>query len=152
MSLVAKEAQISKGLIYNYFENKDALVHDMIDMGIAKLFCHFELENMEPNSEMMKFMIDETFRLVDDAPEFWSLYFAAIMQPGLREIAMESVMDNIMKYIQKFVEYFENKGAKDALGEAMLMGAILDGISLNYIYNPQFPVEYVKQRLYEIFL
>jgi hypothetical protein len=58
----------------------------------------------------------------------------------------------VMVYVTKFTEYFAYMGFKEPEKEAIFMGAILDGVSLNYIYNKEaFPREYIQNRLYELF-
>ena len=37
--------------------------------------------------------------------------------------------------INMFVEYYKKKGSKNPLAEAVLVGALFDGIGFNYLFN-----------------
>lgn len=152
MSLLAKEAGISKGLIYNYFKNKEEVVSEMIGQGLNRMYSMYEITDAKIDDNIMRRIIDKTFEMIEKAPEFWGIYFAVIMQPGIREMAMHKVMDEMNNYIQLFAEYFKSKGYDDPVSEALFAGAIIDGISLNYLYNREyFPKEYIIKRLYNLF-
>ena len=52
------------------------------------------------------------------------------------------------RIIEQFDNYFKKKKVEDPETEAFLFGALMDGISFNYVMNPDvFPVESVKKKI-----
>lgn len=153
ISKIAKHAKISKGLIYNYFDTKEHLLIEIMDRGIHELF-----QNFDPNSdgiltdEEFEFFIHENFRILKKNISYWKLYFSILLQPEVFSIMKKKLFDiagNLLKILEN---YYKNKGAKNPALEARMYGAFLDGISINYIMDPEkFPMEDVKKYIIERF-
>ena len=151
MSLLAKKAGISKGLAYNYFSNKEQLVKEVIHHGLIKMFGSFSLPEGVFTEDDMDNLINENFDLLDESPRYWQLYFSVIMQPKIMKMTIESIMQIVMPIMEKFAGYFKNKGYEDFEKEAFFIGSLLDGISLNYLYNKElYPRDYAIKRIKEI--
>ena len=151
MNLLAKKAGISKGLVYNYFSNKEELIKEVIQQGTEKMFGSFVLPAGTFTSKDIESLIDQNFDLLDESPRYWQLYFSVIMQPGVMNLAMESIMNILTPLMEKLGTYFKNKGFKEFEKEAYFIGSLLDGISLNYLYNKEiYPRDYAIKRIKEI--
>jgi len=151
ISLLAKKAGISKGLVYNYFSNKDDLVKEVIDQGMIKMFEHFTLPSDVFTDADMDRLINQNFNLLDESPHYWQLYFSVIMQPEIMKLTIESIMKIVMPMMQHLSSYFESKGYKDSESEAYFIGSLMDGVSLNYLYNKEiYPRDYAIRRIKEI--
>jgi len=151
MSLLAKKAGISKGLAYNYFSNKEQLVKEVIHHGLMKMFASFSLPEGVFTEADMDNLINQNFDLLDESPRYWQLYFSVIMQPKIMKMAIESIMQIVMPMMGKFAGYFKDKGYKEFEKEAIFIGSLLDGISLNYLYNKEmYPRDYAIKRIKEI--
>ena len=49
-------------------------------------------------------------------------------------------------------EYFRKKGYENPEAEAIILGSLLDGISLNYVFQTEnYPIEAVKKKLLDIY-
>lgn len=151
MSMLAKELGISKGLIYNYFTNKEEILVEVISLGMRRMIEFYEMGTAEIDDVFMIKMVDKTFEMIEKSPEFWSLYFAIVMLPDVRDIAMKLTDKETQSYNSKFAEYFTKKGCKDPLSEAIFLSSIFDGISLNYLYNSSYySKDYARKRILEI--
>jgi hypothetical protein len=52
-----------------------------------------------------------------------------------------------------FVDYYTKKGAENPLAEAILIGALFDGIGFNYLFNEEhYPLEDVIKLIKERFI
>ncbi|HYW97436.1 MAG TPA: hypothetical protein VE870_17720, partial [Bacteroidales bacterium] len=80
------------------------------------------------------------------------LYFSIIPQPGVLKIVKEEIT-NIYKEVYGILTgYFTSAGYPEPETEAMIFGSMLDGISMNYLLNPDFyPLQKVRDRLIEIY-
>lgn len=149
ISKIAASAKISKGLIYNYFRSKEEILSEIIDMGIDKMF-----ENFTPNEdgqievEGMQNYIETIFKSLKENINFWKFYYQILVQADAQHLLkakMEKIMSNFMFTI---VEYFRKQGFKDPQTEAMIFGALLDGIGLDYVMHPEIiPLNEIKENI-----
>lgn len=148
---IASAANISKGLLYNYFRSKEDLLSEIFHLGMDELFKDFD-----PNhdgvltEEELIFFIDKTFQKLKENKDFWKLYFILIMKPSVFKIYEKRFMELVAPLFQTLENYFSAKGSKSPNAEARLFGAILDGVGMHYILDPEnFPIEIVKQIIIE---
>lgn len=153
ISKIAKEAGISKGLVYNYFESKEELLREVALSGMKEIFGLFD-----PNhdgvltDEEFVFFISETFRILEKNREYWKLYFSMILHPKVMELIHAEMMEILPGLVEIQVKYFASKGSKDPETDAMFFNATLDGIGMNYVNNPDlFDLEKIKIRIIDIF-
>jgi AcrR family transcriptional regulator len=149
ISKIAKSAGISKGLMYNYFESKEALLHEIVIAGINELTQTFDPNNDGIlTTEELEYFINQTFEILKTNIKYWKLYFAIILQPSVLKMFgtdFSNVLDPIFKMLE---EYFRRKGYDNPELESKLFGAILDGLGFHYIIDPEnFPLEEIKKTL-----
>ncbi len=150
---IAQKAGISKGLMYNYFESKEDLVLEIIGRGIRMLLQHFDPDKDDfLTGAEFELMIHESFRVLQDNRDYWKLYFAIMLQPAVYNLVRENYAGLVSGMLQVVKGYYERKGIPDPESEAALLNALLDGVSLNYIMNPEvFPLEQMKKMILERF-
>ncbi|OQX80494.1 MAG: hypothetical protein B6D61_01905 [Bacteroidetes bacterium 4484_249] len=154
ISQIAASAGISKGLMYNYFKSKDDLLINIFDDGMKSMFDLFD-----PNKdgvltrEEFIYFINESFDVMNRERKFWKLYFSLIMQPTVWVKLEKKYNEIISPLIQMMINYYKAKGSEKPEIEAMMVGALLDGIGFNFVFNPDlFPLEKVKDMLIERFV
>ncbi len=153
VSMISKKAGVSKGLLYNYFESKEDLLKQIIFEGFEE-FAQVFAPNKDGilTEDEFKFFIDETFRLLESDIHFWKLYFSIVMQPDVMLLVQDKIMEMIGPFLQSLVEYYEKKGVANPVAYARLMGSIMDGVSMNYLVDPEgFPVEDIKKIIIDKF-
>lgn len=146
---IAKQAKISKGLLYNYFSSKEELLQAILNSGIDEL-----IEVFDPNKDgvlevtEMIFFINETFRMLQHHEEFWRLFFSVSLQPAVFKHVQPRFEEIYAPFTEMMVDYFTKLGYKNPRMEAVIFGNLLDGISMNYVINPDsFPLETLKNEL-----
>jgi AcrR family transcriptional regulator len=154
ISMIAKKAGVSKGLMYNYFDSKEELLTTIMNEGIDEIFAY-----IDPNhdgvitKEEFIYMIDEIFALMKKKSSFYKLYFALIMQPAVSKLFIEKINEVFAPMIKMFVDYYTRKGSKNPLAEAVLIGALFDGIGFNYLFNEDhYPLDEVIKLIKERFI
>lgn len=154
ISMIAKKVGVSKGLMYNYFDSKEKLLSSIMEEGFEEM-----IPLIDPNKdgvitkEEFIFLIDESFRLMKERISFYRLYFSLIMQPAVSKLFMEKMNEVVEPFIKLFVDYFTKKGSKDPMLEAIMVGALLDGIGFNYAFNPDaYPIDQVVELVKEKFV
>ena len=148
VSRIAKEAGISKGLMYNYFESKEALLHTLLDEMISMLLQRYELNSVtEMSDEQFDQFVDISFQIIEEDPLHMKLFFSLSMQSQVMEITMTKMMDKVMPFMQLLSVYFLQKGYNDPESAMRYFAAALDGVMLHIMLDPKFPVEPVKQMI-----
>ena len=153
ISRIADKAGISKGLMYNYFESKESLILEIIGKGIHQLTEHLDPDHDGfLSEEEFVFFINENFRILQQNLDYWKLYFATMMQPAVYKLVKEKY-PHFLPPLQGIVEgYFRRKGIEDPELEAACFDAMLDGIFLNYVLDPDgFPLERIRKMIIERF-
>ncbi len=146
---IAKAAGISKGLAYNYFENKQQILEAVFQILIeefSKIFI--AAEKTDDPFEKIKTLIDTTFTELEKEVKFWRLYASLLLQPELKEM-IEKIMGNIIQDAFKMIEQlFRKAGLKNPVNEAKILGAIIDGVSLHYMFDKDnYPLRKMKNYL-----
>jgi AcrR family transcriptional regulator len=154
ISMIAKKAGVSKGLMYNYFESKEELLSSIMADGMDEMLGSFDLNRDSVlTAEEFSYFIEETFNLMNAKRNFYKLYFALMMQPSVWKL-FESKLPEIIEPIMKImVEYYTMKGVKNPMLEAALIGALLDGVGFHFVFNPDlYPLEDMKKLIIERFV
>lgn len=154
ISSIASNAKISKGLLYNYFASKEDLLINIFEEGIQEMLSFFDpnKDGTLTRDELIYF-INETFGLMNRKITFYKLYFSLVMQPSVWSIFEKKFTEIITPLLKMLTAYYKNKGSKNPEVEAVLMGAILDGIGFNYVFNPDlYPLDQVKEMVIERFV
>lgn len=153
ISAIAKKAGISKGLIYNYFESKEDIIKSIMVKGFDDL-----LDVLDTNKdgtltkEEIRFFIENLFMIMQRDMHFWKLYFMVFMQPPVLKLVENQFSQLIHRSLDMLENYFQTQGVKDPQSEAILLGAIFDGIGFHMVMDPEnFPVEKIKNRIIEMY-
>lgn len=149
ISEIAKSANISKGLAYNYFKNKEMLMEEVIKIlfiEIGKMFVELNLLN-DPFEKLQK-IIDLTIDWVKDKADFWRLYSSLLMQNETRTL-VERIAGNSMKdFMDELEKIFRKAKIKNPAAEARIFSAIIDGISFHMLFmGNNYPVEKTRKYL-----
>ena len=154
ISKIAKEAGISKGLIYNYFSSKEELIVEIVLDGFDQIMEYFD-----PNrdgiltKDELRYFIDGIFTAVQEKHHFWKLYFSILSQPPVLKLVEKKLLEFIGPSIKMLEDYFRRSGVKNPVAESRLFTAILDGVCFNYIVDfENFPLEKIKDRIIELYI
>lgn len=147
INMIAQRASISKGLMYNYFESKEELIITIIHDGFDKFLKEFDAnKDGVLTDEEFEYFIDKTFEVLKNHLHFWKLYFMVMAQPQVLKLVEKKLMELVTPFITILSEYFTSKGHSNPKAYAQLFGAMLDGVSLNFMVDPDnFPIEEIKQ-------
>jgi len=150
ISQIAKEANMSKGLLYNYYDGKQDLLKDIIMTGFKKI-TQLNNNNYETDEDIVQF-IEKTIDEVKDSPSYWKLYFSLLLQPSVYESIIKDFTELFNNFFSKIVGYFQKKGVKNPVAEVLLLTASLDGVCMNYVSDTDFfPIDDIKEIYIERF-
>lgn len=154
ISAIASAACISKGLLYNYFSSKEDLLIQITEKGFDEMLRYFDVnQDGELTRDEFIYFINEVFSLMERKLAFYKLYFSLILQPVVWKLFEQKLAETLVPLLQTLSQYYERKGSTDPEAEAVMVGAMLDGIGFNYIFNPElYPLERVKKMIIERFV
>ncbi len=147
ISRIAKEAGISKGLMYNYFDSKKALLHEIIrdTVEVTEKAVIDALNTEDPPYEQLKKIMDAMIKGVQDDIPHWKLLTALAVQQEVMEEFQLVVMEKQQEFMKVGLRIFSQLEMENPEMEVMIFGALIDGIFLHYLSFPDtYPIEAVK--------
>ena len=154
ISSIAKKAGIAKGLLYNYFDSKEDLLYELM-IGMLVEYVD-EIMPVEPGEKMKKKdMVNMINKIIDiglEKPDFWKLYIGIFVQPDVMPKIIDKIWEAFGPLMSSITEYYISKRKKDPLALMRLFAAVLDGVQLHIMLDPEnFPAEEVKKLLIKQF-
>lgn len=136
ISDIAKEAGVSKGLAYNYFESKiaiaEGIIQSMVKMG-AELAEKFKVP--EEPYDKLKVLLDLSFDFLKVNEDYWKLILSFSLQPDVIDYALKLSRGFNDKLLHDIEDIMKKLKVKNPAMEARLLGAMVDGASLHYIFD-----------------
>lgn len=137
ISSVSKKAGISKGLMYNYFVNKEELLQILI----GSLF--------DEETKIMTSILEQPFNesslialvklgteTLKKNPKQWQLYFTMSTQPEVLAIVDKKYSPEKGMFAKNMLQFFKDKGVEDPMLQMHYFGMTMTGFKINYIMNP----------------
>jgi len=136
ISQLASHSGISKGLMYNYFKSKEALLVAIIEDGMHEILDYFDPDHdgMITTEELTGF-IRKVFSSIRENQQFWILYINIVMQPRVKEFLEGEPFSNIMdQYGPMLNAYFTEMGFEDPALEMLTFSALIEGFGVLMVY------------------
>ena len=153
ISKIATKAGISKGLLYNYFSSKENLIKTIIFDGLDSLTRFIDPDHDGAlTRDELRYFIEEFFDALETNPNFWRLYFNLFFQPHVLKLVEKRIAVMVHTYVKMLEEYFRSVGVEDPETEAIMLGAVMDGIGFHFMANSAgFPLEKIKNKLIKLY-
>lgn len=172
---IARHAGISKGLMYNYFESKEALLKAIIEKSVTEVYNYFDTNrDGYLSEEEFEYFIRKINFMLKEKRVFWQLLSQLLMQKEVREQFLKSFVgadsliqsglgsdiqipaSRIMKII---ADYFVRKREKmgenyDPMVEINMFIITLKGFAITSIYSDDTEYENnekIVNRIIELF-
>ncbi|MFK7948018.1 MAG: TetR/AcrR family transcriptional regulator [Saprospiraceae bacterium] len=150
ISKITKTAGVSKGLMYNYFESKEALL-DAILFGAAdekQIATQSISMNKIPPKQRLQMMIEGMFAMIKVNLHHWKLMMSLSLQDEISTHIKEKFSAQRKIAIQEFIQLFEELGAEKPELEAFFLGSSLTGVMMQYLHlKDDYPLEEMKNYL-----
>jgi AcrR family transcriptional regulator len=146
---IAEEAGISKGLIYNYFDSKEDILRTIINTLFDTMMERFGfLEMQEMSDEEYIDFVNLSIDIVLEDLNHYRLWFAVFTQPQVMSLVMDDLWERVGPIMKLMLEYYEKKGFEDPVAQMRFASAIIDGIQMHIMLDPDnYPVEKVRKIL-----
>ncbi len=154
ISRIAQKAGVSKGLLYNYFDNKEALVKEIVLKGLRQMLDKLDFDfKKELTRERFIQFIEKNFALLQNEMGYWKLYISVVTQPAVVALVKGEIFDVVTPFLTAYTRYYTKKGIKNPEVLSLLFGAVLDGVAIDYMLGPEeYPLEAIKNLIIEKFI
>lgn len=147
---IAKEANISVGLMYNYFKDdgKNEVLKTIFLEGFGVIKAMFKKERHRTLT--LEVFLQNTFRLIRRHPDFWRLFYSMRMSSVVQELLEEEVEEMVVFAHYHFQILLQSTKVEPTSTEAHILFATIDGLMNHYIFQgEQYPIGKVIRRLVE---
>ncbi len=154
ISKIAQEAGISKGLIYNYFESKEDLLKRIVLDAIEK-GEHLMDEAMSRSDDPFKqlqYLLEISVDMVKSNLHYWKLVTSLAFQGDVLTPIEDVLAEKNKVAMELGIDLFRKTGVQDPLKEALMFGAVIDGMLMHYMHlGEEYPLEEMKNYIIEKF-
>ena len=149
VSVIAKAAGVSQGLLYHYFPGKSDLVVAIFRTSLNDVRESWSRADAEPDPRLrVPALLRAVGSLIRERREFWALLYGVRMQ---REVLLSvaPLLDPWIHEIHaKLERYLREAGWPDSQTEALLLFAQIDGVSQHFVLDPaHYPLDAVIEHL-----
>jgi AcrR family transcriptional regulator len=148
VSLIAKKAKVSQGLMYNFFKSKDDLLRTIIEMGAVDIANSMKgyTEISDPAVAIRTHVL-KTVQIVQRKKVFWRLLHAVRLQ-GLVLNTVEHQFQEIKLHVTRVFEtVFKKLNVSNPKLEAILFLTQIDGLVILYLQDESIPLKKLADQL-----
>lgn len=149
--MIATEAGVSQGLLYNYFEGKDALLGAIFERSRADVLVSFERARAGGEAvgeERLRRLIEAAFDIVRENQAFWRLSYQLRMQPEVLAGLGKDAHGWTKAILRELEEVLGELGSADSAAEALVLFAAIDGAAQHFVMDPDgYPLATVTAAL-----
>ena len=160
---VAERAGVSKGLVFNYFPTKEALLEALVEHTLGESLGHWErAEWSGPAAAQLERIVEVGIAQVLERPDFYRLYFSLVLQPGGSAPvarAVERLAPRLKGYFGRTEALMAELGSEAPALDARVFQLALNGLVQSLAAEAamadspdKLKVEPLKQRLLAKFL
>ncbi|MEB2631526.1 TetR/AcrR family transcriptional regulator [Peribacillus frigoritolerans] len=152
ISDIAKQAGISKGLLYNYYKGKEELLSEMVEARIREVVeVMEEAFTLNTPREQLEHIINGAIDNILQKPEVHRFYLHLQTQPESDEELIKYshlILEENARQFEFQCKIFESMGEKDPRKRSLYFSSMLQGIMLMIsTYQQGFPVEEIKNQI-----
>ncbi|MEP0755676.1 TetR/AcrR family transcriptional regulator [Trichocoleus sp. Lan] len=149
---IAKQAQISKGLLYHYFKGKEDVLAAMVDVRLNDLLVVMNAAVAKSTpAEQIRHIAEGALDDVRRQPEVFRFYLNLFTQPRLDPIVAkysQKLMHEQAKQFEIQTQMFSELGVANPRQRSLYFSSTLQGIMLMFSTYPNtYPLDAVKAQV-----
>ncbi|MBD8591183.1 TetR/AcrR family transcriptional regulator [Peribacillus simplex] len=152
ISDIAKQAGISKGLLYNYYKGKEELLSEMVEARIREVVeVMEEAFTLNTPREQLEHIINGAIDNILQKPEVHRFYLHLQTQPESDEELIKYshlILEENARQFEFQCKIFESMGETEPRKRSLYFSSVLQGIMLMIsTYQQGFPIEEIKNQI-----
>lgn len=146
---IAGQAGISTGLMYHYFDSKEALLEAVFESCMAILSQAFaEAYTAAEPGRRIAGLLRSMFDLLERDRDFWALFYMMRGQPSVMELLGDSFRLWTTRLRDLFVAEFTCANHQEPILNALLLYSLVEGTIQQYLLDPDnYPLAAVTERI-----
>ncbi|WP_336785069.1 TetR/AcrR family transcriptional regulator [Paenibacillus sp. MMO-177] len=154
---VAKNAGISKGLLYNYYKGKKDLLMELVENRKEEIRQVMEEAIKLPSpKEQLQYIAEHALRNVKEQPRAYRFYLHLQTHPEedqIVSVCSQMLNDEMIRQSRVQAEIFQKLNAVNPQLESLHFSTALHGIMLMYSMHPNgIPLEQLKYEMVNSFI
>lgn len=130
---IAKQAGISKGLLYNYYQSKEELLEQLI----LDAFSQGDDLITHPRSDDPRIMLEDLFRWyfkeLRERTDYWRLVTELTLKVDRFRFVRDITVEKMKAYVTFLEHLLTQIGIENPAGEAKIIMALFDGIGIQFV-------------------
>lgn len=155
ISQIANAAGISKGLMYNYYESKEALLRAIVQKGFEMgdgMVADGQMAAPDDPVAMLRFFVETAFQQVQAHFQYVKLLSSLAFQEDVMATVRDDVERKKAEHLALGKTIFGQLGYPHPEEQALYFAATMDGVFLHYQLDPEgYPLERMQQMIIEQF-
>ncbi|MCX6147042.1 MAG: TetR/AcrR family transcriptional regulator [Candidatus Kapabacteria bacterium] len=143
---ISKEANISLGLLYNYYVSKNELLKEIFNKSFEQIKSSFEIIDSDDPIKNFDLYLSNTFEIVKKNKEFWKLMHSIRVSENVINI-LKSEYEEISLFIINKLESHINKIKFSSPLNPMFLFAMIDGVISHYLILENYPIQEMKTNI-----
>lgn len=147
---IAKEAEVSKGLLYNYFNSKEDMVKVMLEEALDEGDVLISGLLSDDPKETIRNVFQWFFREIRERLDYWRLITQLTFNIEKFKFVQELAANKMGEYIRLMQSLLNQLGYENPLNEARIIAALFDGIGVEVlVLKEQYPLDEMEAYLIE---
>ena len=150
---IFKEANLSAGAVYNYYDSKEAIVRELVVLGQTSTKELLESILTSGKKDLIKNLLDDYFDLIDTPAGTngirtdISIWATALNDKKLLKLVQNSFSQTSDQFTAAFKS---NSSDLEAEGLAFVLISIIQGATIQKILNPKFDLDLYKKTIIKL--
>jgi AcrR family transcriptional regulator len=148
VDMIATDAGVSHGLMYNYFMGKEELLGELLTIAfkdIQKSMASYATPT-NPTAAIEEH-IRTTCKIIKQKSDFWRLLHAIRLQEGVPGVLMATYREIVTHVTGTFEEVFRKLNYEQPQLEALLFLSQIDGLVIMYLQDDHTPIDKLANQL-----
>lgn len=148
---IARNADVAKGLLYNYYKSKDELLLEIISDASVKMMDMADgMFKQKSYKENLEYFINNFFGNLIKNRQYFTFQIGLMFQPDLKVLVAPLLQQRADNLLSATKTMFESSSAKSPELAARRFISEVDGITLHFLsVYKDYPILAVKEELYK---
>jgi AcrR family transcriptional regulator len=152
VSLIAKTAGVSQGLLYNFYKGKEDLLKDIMALGFSDIKASMAAYDQSGDpKELIARHVRKTIEIVEKNRALWKLLHALRLQEKVAAAMQKEFKQIVAGVANTFEQTFRQLGYAQPDLEALLFLAQIDGLVILYLQDNHTPIQLLGETLIKRF-
>jgi AcrR family transcriptional regulator len=146
---IATQAGISSGLMYHYFESKEALLEAVFEncMAILSGVLVDAYRQAEPGKRISS-LLRAMFAMLEEDRDFWALFQLLRSQPSITAVVGDAFRRWTRRLRNLFTVELRGAGRAEPEIDALILYSLIEGTIQQYLLDPdEYPLDVVAERI-----